>query len=102
MVRQLSALALADIDARIRQPDLTFVLDLDVAEGLRRAATRRGAEDRYESMGKAFHQRVREGFLEIAKSAPERCALIDASQTPGAVAAEVKRLAGAHLGIELQ
>ena len=53
-------------------------------------------------MGKAFHQRVREGFLEIAKSAPERCVLIDASQTPGAVAAEVKRLAGAHLGIELQ
>ena len=102
VVTQLSALALDDIEERARKPDLTFVLDLDVAEGLRRAATRRGVEDRYESMGKAFHQRVREGFLEIAKSEPERCALIDASQAPEAVAAEVKRRAGARLGIELQ
>jgi dTMP kinase len=53
-------------------------------------------------MGKAFHQRVREGFLEIAKSEPERCARIDASQAPGAVAAEVKGLAGARLGIDLK
>ena len=102
VVTQLSELALDDIDERARKPDLTFVLDLDVEEGLRRAATRRGAEDRYESMGKAFHQRVREGFLEIAKSEPQRCALIDASQAPEAVAAEVKRRAGARLGIDLK
>jgi dTMP kinase len=63
-------------------PDLTFVFDLDPAVGLQRAQKRgQGVEDRYERKGLAFHQALRRGFLEIAKAAPQRCVVIDASQT---------------------
>ncbi|WP_044561442.1 dTMP kinase [Azospirillum sp. B4] len=60
-------------------PDLTLVLDLPVAAGLARAGTRPGAEDRYERMGTAFHERLRQGFLDIAADDPARCVVIDAT-----------------------
>lgn len=59
-------------------PDLTLILDLPVEEGLKRAGGRGGAEDRYERMGSPFHERLRQGFLEIARQAPDRCVVIDA------------------------
>ena len=70
------------------RPDLTLILDLPVEAGLRRAGTRPGAEDRYERMGRDFHERLREGFLAIARAEPNRCAVIDA-------AADVETVAGA-------
>jgi dTMP kinase len=60
------------------RPDLTLVFDLPVEEGLARAHARAGAEMRFESKGEAFHQRLREGFLAIARAEPDRCAVIDA------------------------
>ena len=60
-------------------PDLTIILDLPVELGLARAAAR-GGTDRYERMDKAFHQRLRDGFLAIDKAEPDRCAVIDATQ----------------------
>ncbi len=77
-------LAVADIEALYAvtvgdfAPDLTLILDLPVEEGLKRAAGRGGAEDRYERMGGDFHQRLRQGFLDIARRHPERCAVISA------------------------
>jgi len=65
-------------------PDLTLILDLPVATGLERAA-QRGEENRYERMGKDFHQRLRDGFIEIARREPKRCILIDATQPVDAV-----------------
>jgi dTMP kinase len=72
-------------------PDLTLVLDLDVAIGLRRALSRSvnssgGAETRFEKFGPAFHEKLREAFQEIARRNPERCRVIDASGTEDAVA----------------
>ncbi len=61
------------------KPDLTLILDLPVEAGLARAAGRQGGEDRYERMDAAFHRRLRDGFLEIARREPERCVVIDAS-----------------------
>lgn len=63
-------------------PALTLVFDLDPAVGLERARTRGDAlsEDRYERKGLAFHNRLREGFLDILRRNPKRCRLIDASQ----------------------
>lgn len=58
-------------------PDLTFILDTPVEEGLARAAPG-GQETRFEEKGAAFHEKVRQGFLEIAKGEPERCVIIDA------------------------
>ena len=50
---------------------------------------RAGAEMRFESKGQAFHERLREGFLAIARAEPERCAVIDATGSPDEVAARV-------------
>lgn len=61
------------------EPDLTFVLDLEVEEGMRRARARSQA-DRYERMDRAFHERVRASFLALAARAPERYAVIDAAR----------------------
>jgi dTMP kinase len=61
-------------------PDLTLILDLPVEDGLRRAAHRGGGEDRYERMGQAFHERLRQGFLEIARHHPGRCVVLSATE----------------------
>lgn len=66
------------------RPDLTLILDLPVATGLARAANR-GEENRYERMGADFHQRLRDGFREIARLDPKRCVVIDAAPPVDAV-----------------
>jgi dTMP kinase len=70
------------------KPDLTLVLDLPVEIGLSRTGSRRTekAEDRFERFDKAFHDRLRTAFLNIARRAPERCVVIDASEDPDTVA----------------
>jgi dTMP kinase len=71
-------------------PDLTLILDLDPAEGLRRAAARRdGPPDRYEKETLDLHRRRREAFLKIASQEPRRCRIINASQHPDSVANEI-------------
>ncbi len=63
-------------------PDLTLILDIDAAEGLRRATARRAAADgpdRFEKETLSIHQRRREAFLAIARAEPERCKVIDAA-----------------------
>ena len=70
-------------------PDLTLILDVPVPEGLKRAGTRTGNETRYEQMDMGFHERLRQGFLEIAAREPGRCAVIDASKNVDAVEAQV-------------
>jgi dTMP kinase len=63
-------------------PDFTFIFDLDPVIGLERATKQgKGKEDRFERMGLAFHQRLRAGFLEIAKQNKDRCRVIDAAQS---------------------
>ena len=71
------------------QPDLTLVFDLPVEVGLERAFGRGLFETRFESKGLAFHSRLREGFLAIARDHPERCVLIDADGDEDMVAARV-------------
>ncbi len=83
VIGQLSRLALGDF-----APDLTLILDLPPETGLERALARCAA-DRYESMDLAFHHRLRDGFLEIAQQAPERCAVVNAAGSPQAVAAAI-------------
>jgi dTMP kinase len=61
------------------RPDLTLIFDLPVQVGLERAHQRAGTEMRFESKGQAFHERLREGFLAIAKAEPGRCTVIDAT-----------------------
>lgn len=70
-------------------PDLTLILDVPVEDGLRRAAGRGGAEDRYERMGRAFHERLRQGFIEIARHNPRRCVLLSATAPVDEVQAKI-------------
>ena len=58
-------------------PNLTFILDIDPEKGLKRA-TKNGT-DNYEKLDLDFHRRVRNGFLEIANLAKNRCIIINAS-----------------------
>jgi dTMP kinase len=81
-------------------PDLTFVLDLPAEEGLARAA-RRGGVTRFERMPLAMHERLRQGFLAIAKREPQRCVVIDARQDIAAIHAAVAAALGERLGIAL-
>lgn len=79
---------LNDFAASELSPDLTIVLDLDPAEGLGRA-TESSAPDRLEAEGIGFHERVRAGFLQIARNEPGRVTLVDASGSPDEVAVRV-------------
>lgn len=80
------------------RPDLTLILDVPIDTGLARAAARRGTETRYESLPRAFHERVKAGFLEIARREPKRCAVIDAAQDIDTIAAAISRTVGDRLG----
>ena len=62
------------------QPDLVLVMDLPVEAGLRRASARGDAENRFESKGLAFHERLRQGFLARASVAPGRYRVVNADQ----------------------
>ena len=79
------------------RPDLTLLLDLDPETGLRRArsvARRGGGEawdggDRLEREDLAFHARVREGFLALARIEPQRIRVIDARRPVDEVQREI-------------
>ncbi len=76
-------------------PQLTFYLDVDPAIGLKRSQrvhkeiAKAGTLDRIESESLEFHQKVRKGFLDLAKRYPERIHIIDASQTIEKVGTQV-------------
>jgi dTMP kinase len=82
-------------------PDLTLILDLPVETGLARAAGRQ-ATNRYERFDAAFHARVREGFLTIAREEPGRCVVIDAARPPDAVWAAIVAAVSGRLRLELE
>ncbi|WP_341704066.1 dTMP kinase [Ferrovibrio sp.] len=99
-VRALHRLVLGDF-----APDLTVILDLPVELGLQRAKGRQAAtasaaaaEDRYERMGSAFHETLRQAFHEIAAAEPQRCRLIDATGDADAVAVRIWDAVAGHFG----
>lgn len=71
------------------EPHLTFVLDLDPAEGLRRARKKTRRSDRMEAQRMAFYRAVREGFRRLARAEPRRVKLVDARAGVGEVAERV-------------
>jgi len=74
-----------------RQPDWTFMFDLDPKIGVQRALKRHTSENRFESMDMAFHERLREGFLKIAHQNPHRCHVVDATQSIYAIHRHIAR-----------
>ena len=83
------------------KPDLTILLDVDVEIGLRRKELK-GEWNRLDAYNLDFHQRVRKGYLQLARDEPERWVIIDASQAPGAVQDEMRRVVSERLKIGKQ
>ena len=79
-----------------REPDLTFVIDMDPSEALRRGLARKSGEDRFEEMGESFQERLRAGFHALVKDNPDRCKLIDGHRDPNAIAEEIAAIVDAH------
>lgn len=82
---------LHDLVLKGLKPDMTFLLDLAPEIGLKRAwkqldnGQRAHLESRFENEDSAFHRRVREGYLELARLEPDRFCIIDAAQPEQAV-----------------
>ncbi len=89
------------------QPDLTFIFDIDPEVGLKRSLKQlavtsnqtEATEDRYERMGMPFHQRLRQGFLEVAKAFPKRCVIIDATQDVAAIHRQLLKTVERRFGV---
>ncbi len=79
------------------QPDLTLLLDLPVEQGLKRAA-RRSQADRFEQESARFFEQVRNAYLERAKAAPERFAVIDASSNMSEVWSQIDTVLRERMG----
>lgn len=79
------------------KPDLTILLDLPVEEGLKH---RGGSEDRIEKRSIVYHQRVRKGYLKLAKSEPERIKVVkirvEKSETQNIIRELVKDVISKH------
>ncbi len=83
------------------KPDLTLIIDISPGVGLSRAGTRNQGEDRYERMGDDFHQRLRDGFLEIAKADSKRCVIINGELDEDGVFAAIKDAVTEKLGVKI-
>ncbi|MEH6524915.1 MAG: dTMP kinase [Sneathiella sp.] len=87
VVRKVHDFAVGDFE-----PDLTFIFDMPAEEGLRRTDDRLHNEDRFEKMDIAFHERLRDGFLDIAEKNKDRCVVIDATKPIDTIQAELRRV----------
>jgi len=76
-----------------REPDLTFLIDIDPALGLSRARARNGHEERFEDFGLPMQERMRAGFLRLARDQAARFRVIDGDDTPDRIAAAVAAIA---------
>jgi dTMP kinase len=84
IIRALERATVGDV-----MPDLTFIMDVPVEVGFERVAGRGQVKDRFESEETDFHVQLREAFLDLARDEPERCIVVDASQTPERVASRI-------------
>jgi dTMP kinase len=81
-----------------REPDLTFIIDMDPSTGHGRAKGRGGTEERFEDFGAELQVRMRAGFLALAEEFAERCVVVDGNRAVEAVAADVARIARERTG----
>ena len=90
-IRELNLLATGGV-----LPDLTLLLDVDARVGMGRIAGR--AHDHFETMGLAFHERVRQGYLEIAREQKERVVVVPADRGEDEVRSAIRALVEDRLG----
>jgi len=89
-------------------PDLTILFDLDPATGLERTVRalekgeRSSHEMRFEQEALVFHERVRQGYLELARAQKERFFVVDAAETENKVFENIVSQINKRLGINLK
>jgi len=86
LIHQLNQIATGGLE-----PDLTLWLDVEVTTGLSRAQ-RRGRADRMEQNQIEFHQRVRQGFCDLAAAHPQRIRRVDANRSADEVFQDVQHI----------
>ena len=80
-------------DAMIpRQPDITFLIDLDPNIGLTRALERSNTEARFEEFGLELQIKLREGFLNLANEFPKRVMVVDGNRSEAEVSDTISKL----------
>ncbi len=86
LIKALERVSVGDL-----YPDLTLVLDIPAALGLKRAARRRGGAnpDRFEAETIDFHDKLRQAYLSLAAAEPERCVVVDTAAPKEKVARQV-------------
>ena len=88
------------------EADITFILDIDAKTGLSRSERRLAAEaldikqreDRFENLDISFHEKLRQGFLTIAKENPDRCHVFDADKDLDQIAENILQAALSKIG----
>lgn len=88
-----------DLHARVigREPDLTILIDMDPEVALRRGLARRSGEDRFEEKGLDFQRRLRAGFLDLARAAPDRFVVVDGALPAERLAERIAAAVGERL-----
>ena len=92
--RKMGSDLIAELEILVQgslRPDLTLILDIPVDIGLKRASAR-SDPDRFELEQVEFFERVRRGYLGIAEQDPDRCKLIDASQSLEQVQSQIAKV----------
>jgi dTMP kinase len=89
--------AIVDFATGCLTPDLTLLLDINVDEGLRRRAGE-GSINRLDAYELAFHQRVRDGYLQMAIAEPDRWVVVDASRSFEQVQTDIRKIVMKRLG----
>lgn len=72
-----------------REPDLTFLVDINAEAGLARAKGRQGTEERFEDFGVGLQEQMRAGFLALADEFASRFRVIDGDRDPALIAADI-------------
>ena len=79
------------------EPDLTILIDMDPTEGLSRALSRKGAEERFEDFGEDLQKAMRAGFLALADEFADRFRVVDGARAVDDVASDVRAVADEFL-----
>jgi dTMP kinase len=93
-IRRIESVSVGDF-----KPHLTLMLDLPVEVGLHRARARHTDENRFEGFDTAFHEKLRQAFVDIARRNGDRCVLLDASGDEDAIAALIWNAVAQRFGL---
>jgi dTMP kinase len=83
-------------------PDLTIILDVPVTTSLKRGKREGRKKDRLERERFEFHQRIREGFLKIARQNKRRIKVVDGTRDIGGTWHNVKKVVDSFLGASVE